>query len=201
MAASVTIGMSSIAFYDITMAVEQDVNSTTVELSTTSNGIGAQGENSSPTYITTNYSADPSISSQPPSNLSFSIAIPIPHEREWIIIRNGYVAPVPLLQKHVSSGLQCPQWTPSKLEMVLPDFNGRPKAFPRKGYHWFASFVLTGTRDGDFLRLADSRDEIEHIASVHDNTLNSVREELGQQKGMSSSFKKPRVEKLTCFSM
>lgn len=42
-----------------------------------------------------------------------------------------------------ASHMKCPQWTLSELEMVLPDFHGRPKPFPRQGHqYWPASFVI-----------------------------------------------------------
>lgn len=157
---------------------------------------------------------------------SLSIAIPIPHQEVWIFAQNGFLAPLP---RSSSDGiipppppigndvvfhgfnLGCPQWTPSEFEMVLPDFHGRPKPFPRRSPQWPATFVVKGA-DGSFLQASFLEDgltfsESEPGAGVVGPNEQAVEIEIGHlEAGKETSLPKAlggflMGAKFTCFSL
>ncbi|KAI5072214.1 hypothetical protein GOP47_0012320 [Adiantum capillus-veneris] len=205
-AATTAFGLSILSIDGFALAAEVDVNSTTI-VSVASTHVGHNQRASSiqsPKEINnSNAALDPSIRSNPASNFSFSMSIPIPHEQEWTIVRNGYIAPLPRMQRHESSNLKCPPWTPTELEMFLPDFNGRPKPFPRKGHHWSASFVVSGKHNEAYLKLADLREDVENDGGVYAKTSPLAETKLDKQdmEGKLSLLKLLGMEKFTCFSM
>lgn len=172
--------------------------------------------------IITTHISNPNPGRYPNPDPSFSMAIPIPHEEVWVFARNGFIAPLPNTPGHgvvtpipqpgragVSSSkvsiLRCPQWTPSELEMVLPDFHGRPKPFPRQGHQWPASFVVIGMPDEAFLQVSHLRDDVEldEIAPADGNAAEvAVVTANGEEvEGKLSLLKVLGVERFMCFSM
>ncbi|MCO5577835.1 hypothetical protein L7F22_031670 [Adiantum nelumboides] len=205
-AAATAFGLSTVSIDGLALATEVDVNSTSI-VSLASTHVGSKQSASSTRSLkeadNLHTPLDPSIRSNPASNLSLSMTIPIPHEQEWIIVKNGYIAPLPRMQRQAISNLKCPPWTPSELEMILPDFNGRPKPFPRQGHHWSASFVLSGTQTEAFLKLADAGEDVKNDIETTAKISSVAKTKLDAQEvgGKLALLKVLGMEKLNCFSM
>lgn len=219
-AATTAVGLSFCSVDCFAMAAEPEVNNTAIlsvaSVHTSRNLKPASGQDPNFTLI---FNSNTSSNTDP--DVSFSMAIPIPHEEVWARVQNGFIAPLPHIHEHglvmpfsqprktavasEGSTLKCPQWTPSELEMVLPDFHGRPKPFPHQGHHWLASFVVRGMHGEAFLQLSDSNDEIElnEIEGMDGKATNAIEENINKQRkeGKLSLLKVLGMEKFTCYSM
>eukprot|EP00250_Pteridium_aquilinum_P005288 c15404_g2_i1 orf=165-1058(+) len=216
-AATTAVGLSFCSLDCFAMAAEVDVSSATV-ISVASVHSSPNSKPSSNPNISTNLNLILNPNPIPTSDLGFSMAIPVPHEEVWFFVQNGFIAPLPHSQEHglaiplsppreaavVTKGftLTCPQWTPSEFEMVLPDFHGRPKPFPRQGRHWSASFVVKGMDGQAFLQLSNLKDDLE-LNENHEKTSTAAEPKKNRldKEGKRSLLKVLGMEKFKCFSM
>lgn len=149
-----------------------------------------------------------------------SFAVPDHHQEISVLSQNGFSVPLP---RNPSDGLvtpfpragkgaivgnnPCPRWAPSEFEMVMPDFNGRPKPFPRKDHRWAATFVVKGLHraflQASFLEAGLAFAESEASAGVANAKESDQENGEGKTSVPKSAAPKrvPSVKQFTCYSL
>lgn len=214
-AATTAISLSFCSLDCVALPAELEVNHTAI-VSTASAHASPNIKPTSSQDLT--LTPKPSIGSVTNLDLSFSMAIPIPDDNIWGHAQNGFIAPLPRNHEHgmvlpfsqlrrtsvvsEGSGSKCPRWSPSELEMVLPDFHGRPKPFPHQGHHWSATYVTKGVNGEAFLELVDMNDEAELDEGDSKAMVAMEDNHMKQQKDDKLSLLQVLgVGNFTCFSM